>query len=218
MKISFKWKHQGYAQSIAKHKGLLWGVRPFFIVLLLFVIVRFFLLSVVVLPRKQKAFVSLVSYGLRMPGEQFCGYHRWGYCHPEKGDEVVFSIDTTGGSKEVVLSGKCIALPNENVWIDPIEQRILPGKTSPDAQPITIPSKDHSVEITPFNLRLLAYILSHFEACKHLKITHQGVLQLDGKTLQKVRMQRDYYWIEIAPNEYLMIPHDALIGKVVKKF
>lgn len=217
MKISFRWRYKGYKQPLAKHKGLIWGVRPFFIVLLLFFIVRFCLFSLVLLPNKQRAFVSLTSYGLRVPGEEIWGYHRWGYCAPQKGDEVVFTLSSgTGG--ENMVSGKCVGLPGECIWIDPIEQRFLPGKTTPDAQSIIIPSKDKSLKVTPFNVRLLAYLMSHFEACKHIKISSRSLIQMDGQTLDHVRLLRDYYWIEILPDSFVMVPHDSLIGKVVKKY
>lgn len=217
MKISFRWKYRGYRGPLAKSKGLLWGVRPFLIVLLLFLIVRFCLFSLIVLPNNQRAIVSLVSYGLRLPGETLWGYYRWGYSAPQKGDEVVFTV-ASGTSHETIVSGKCVALPGENVWIDPVEQRFLPGKTSPDAQPICIPSQGKSVKITPFNVRLLAYLMSHFEASKHIKITSQSLLQLKEQTLNNVRLLNDYYWIEILPNSFVMVPHSALVGKVVKKF
>lgn len=217
MKISVRWKNRGHKDTLAKGKGILCGVRPFIIVLLLFLIVRFCLLTIVVLPSNHKAFVSLVSYGLRVPGENLWGYHRLGYCAPEKGDEVLFTL-ASGANNETLFSGKCVALPEDNIWIDPVEQRFLPGKTSPDAQPICIPKQGKNITVTPYNVRLLAYLMSHYEACKNVKITPHSCLQLEGKTLQTVRMLNDYYWIEILPDSFVMVPHNALMGKVIKRF
>ena len=40
----------------------------------------------------QRAFVSLTYYGLRLPGEQWWGYHRWGYRVPEVGEFILFNL------------------------------------------------------------------------------------------------------------------------------
>ena len=218
MKISFKWKNKGYSQSLSKFRGLLWGVRPFLVVLLLFIIVRSFFFSLITLPNNQKAFVNMFAYGVHLPTESIFGNKRLGEHPPQKGDEVVFKLSNGKNSEEAIYSGKCITLAGENVWVDPLEQRFLPGKTSPDAHPICIPSKAQNVRITPFNIRLFAYLLSHYEACKHVQIISDNTLQVEGKTMHSVRFTHNYYWVEIMPKTFVIVPHDALIGKVVYNF
>ena len=175
--------------------------------------VRFCLLGHIRLANDQHALVSLTYYGLRLPGESLWGYHRWGYRTPERGDTLVYTIPTPQG--ETTLTGTCSALPGETVWIDPVRQKFLPARTSPDARPITIPRRGESIRVTPYNARLLAFLMQHYEHCTNVSATPDGHLLLDGTPVERARLLRDYYWIETRTDSFLIIPHDALVGRIV---
>lgn len=164
----------------------------------------------------QHVLVSLTSYGLRLPGQNWWGYHRLGYAQPAFGDRVVFDLPSVNGrmSKPLQTVGVCQALPGETVWIDPVRRKVLPARTSPDAQPIVIPGRQQMVNVTPYNVRLLAYILRQYEG-REVEIDDDSYLWCDGKKWNKIRMGRDYYWLETRPDSYVLVPHDALAGKIV---
>ena len=189
-------------------------VRPYVVLICLIVCLRLFIISPIVLPGNRHALVSLTYYGLRVPGEQMWGYHRWGYRVPAKHDEVVFTCSDTR-DREFTLTGRCQAGPGETIWIDPVRQIVIPGRTSPDAQPIRIPAHNSSIRVTPYNARLLAYLMQHYEHCNNVRVNRFGQLEMDGQTLSCVRLLRDYFWIEMRPDSFLLIPHDNLVGKVL---
>ena len=189
-------------------------VRPYVVLICLIVCLRLFIISPIVLPGNRHALVSLTYYGLRVPGEQMWGYHRWGYRVPAKHDEVVFTCSDTR-DREFTLTGRCQAGPGETIWIDPVRQIVIPGRTSPDAQPIRIPAHNSSIRVTPYNARLLAYLMQHYEHCNNVRVNRFGQLEMDGQTLSRVRLLRDYFWIEMRPDSFLLIPHDNLVGKVL---
>lgn len=164
----------------------------------------------------QRAFVSLTYYGLRLPGEQWWGYHRWGYRVPEVGEFILFNLPASIPAAPVPQSvGICQALPGDTVWIDPVRKLILPARTSPDAEVLVIPQRNRSLPVTLYNAHLLAYLLRQYEGC-HATTNAQGQLLLDRTPVSQVRFSRDYYWIETRNDAYVLVPHDALIGKVVK--
>ena len=189
-------------------------VRPYVVLICLIVCLRLFIISPIVLPGNRHALVSLTYYGLRVPGEQKWGYHRWGYRVPAKHDEVVFTCSDTR-DREFTLTGRCQAGPGETIWIDPVRQIVIPGRTSPDAQPIRIPAHNSSIRVTPYNARILAYLMQHYEHCNNVRVNRFGQLEMDGQTLSRVRLLRDYFWIEMRPDSFLLIPHDNLVGKVL---
>ena len=189
-------------------------VRPYVVLICLIVCLRLFIISPIVLPGNRHALVSLTYYGLRVPGEQMWGYHRWGYRVPAKHDEVVFTCSDTR-DREFTLTGRCQAGPGETIWIDPVRQIVIPGRTSPDAQPIRIPAHNSSIRVTPYNARILAYLMQHYEHCNNVRVNRFGQLEMDGQTLSRVRLLRDYFWIEMRPDSFLLIPHDNLVGKVL---
>lgn len=115
----------------------------------------------------------------------------------------------------MTMAGVCRALPGQTVWIDPVRRIVIPGRTSPDAQPIVIPGQNHSVRVTPYNARLLAYIMRQYEHCTSVEVDTLGHLLLGGQPLTRVRLMRDYYWVETCPDSFILVPHDALVGKVV---
>lgn len=206
-------------------KRILRLTYPLVSAVLLLLVVRFMLISHMCLPSdtrvrgfepNQHVLVSLTHYGLRLPGEQLWGYHRWGYVMPEYGEPLVFSMTTMQNSKSVVTEtvGRCEALPGETVWIDPVREKILPAKTSPDAQPIVVPGRNRTLEVTPYNARLLAFLMNRYENCA-ASLDESGHLVVDGHRVNRVRLNRDYYWIETQPDSYVLVPHDALIGKIV---
>ena len=189
-------------------------VRPYVVLICLIVCLRLFIISPIVLPGNRHALVSLTYYGLRVPGEQMWGYHRWGYRVPAKHDEVVFTC-SDARDREFTLTGRCQAGPGETIWIDPVRQIVIPGRTSPDAQPIRIPAHNSSIRVTPYNARILAYLMQHYEHCNNVRVNRFGQLEMDGQTLSRVRLLRDYFWIEMRPDSFLLIPHDNLVGKVL---
>ena len=200
-------------------------IYPLVLGVFLLLIVRFMLVSHMRLPSdtrvrgfepKQHVLVSLTYYGLRLPGEQLWGYHRWGYGMPEYGEPLVFSLTTWNDSVPVVTEtvGRCEALPGETVWIDPVREIVLPAKTSPDAQPIVIPGRNRTLDVTPYNARLLAFLMNRYEGCA-AQVNEAGHLIVNGHRALRVRLKRDYYWIETQPDNYVLVPHDALIGKIV---
>lgn len=208
----------------------LYPVLPAVIVLL---VVRGLLFSHIRLPEKcvlpgvrtesRHAFVSLTYYGLRLPGESLIGYHRWGYRTPRRGEVVVFNLPLRKGvamkpgdpvSPGDLSVGVCRGLPGDTVWIDPMRKKYLPGRTSPDAQPIVIPGRKRPTRVTESNCRLLAYIMQQYEG-SHVSTGQRGKLRLDGVDLGQVRFTHDYYWVETAPDVFLLVPHEALIGKAL---
>lgn len=157
--------------------------------------------------------VSLTAYGLRLPGEAFWGYCRLGYARPQKGDGVVCSMAANQG----MTLGICRALPADTIWIDSVRRRILPAHTSPDAQPIVIPSSLKPMHVTPANARLYAYLLRTYEESR-AKVNQQGELVINGKPLHSVRFSTDYYWLETLPDSFILVPHKALVGKAYPIF
>ncbi len=179
--------------------------------------VRFLLVSHMTMPQKawmpdvrprQHAFVSLTWYGLRLPGESLWGYHRLGYRRPACGELLVYRLPGTADNVAAV----CRALPADTVWIDPVRQKVLPARTSPDAQPVVVPARRKRLRVTPYNAALLAYLLQTYEHSR-AKVNSKRQLEMDGRVLQSVTLSKDYYWLETSPDVYVVVPHDALVGK-----
>lgn len=199
----------------ALRKGWVW-LRPYVTLGVVLLIVRLCLLGNIRLANGSHGLVSLTYYGLRVPGEALWGYHRWGYRVPAEGEALVFTTHVAKtNNKDLTMAGICRALPGQTVWIDPVRRIIIPGRTSPDAQPIVIPGQHQSVRVTPYNARLLAYIMQQYEHCANVQVDQQGHLLLGGQPLAHVRLMRDYYWIETRPDSFVLVPHDALVGKIV---
>lgn len=168
------------------------------------------------LPAGQHVWVLRTAYGLRLPGEKIWGYHRLGYKTPQAGDAVLFNLPSANGmsSSGQKVAGVCRNVPGDTVWTDPLRKLILPGRTSPDALPITVPASGESVRIAPHNARLYASIMRLHEK-KNAKVDRRKRLYLNGKECDSVTFARDYYWIETLPDSFLLVPHEALIGKIV---
>lgn len=164
----------------------------------------------------QHVLVSLTYYGLRLPGESLWGYHRWGYRVPEAGEALVFLLPEPKrpAGEGARTAGVCRALPGDTVWIDPERKIYIPGRTSPAAQPVVIPGRRNKVRVTPYNARLLAYLLRQYEHCK-ATVDSRNRIVLNKEPVASVRFARDYYWVETAPDTYVLVPHDALVGKIV---
>lgn len=161
--------------------------------------------------------VSLTHYGLRLPGERLWGYHRWGYRYPSPGDSVVFRLPPEAGKEdgqETDGFGICRALPGQTVWIDPAERQILKGRSAPGARPVVVPGRGNMVRVTPWNASLLAYLLNRYEG-GHVRTDGRGGLLMGGQRVDKVQTMNDYYWVETHPGVYDLIPHRALVGKVI---
>lgn len=165
---------------------------------------------------RQHVFVNRLSYGLRLPGTQLWGYHRWGNSMPQVGDCILFNLPRSAGYifAGVPTVGVCRALPGDTVWLDPMRKLVLPARTSPDAQPLVIPGPSGSVTVTPANVHLLAHVMQRYEQF-HVAVQGNSQLMLNGKPQQKVKLSRNYYWIEMRPDAYALVPHELLIGKIM---
>ena len=192
-------------------------VLPVLLAAIMLLAVRFLLLSHMTMPSKaclpdvragQRAFVSLTWYGLRLPGENLWGYHRLGYRQPACGELLVYRLPGTADNVAAV----CRALPADTVWIDPVRQKVLPARTSPDAQPIVVPARRKRLRVTPYNAQLLAYLLTTYEHSR-ARVNRQRQLEMDGRVLLSVTLSKDYYWLETSPDVYAVVPHDALVGR-----
>lgn len=165
---------------------------------------------------RQHLLVSLTYYGLRLPGETLWGYHRWGYRVPAKGDPVLFYLPWQKGQPRPGLQavGFCRALPGDTVWIDSAAQKILPARTSSGAQPLVIPGRNRKVKITPYNAKLYAFILRTYEHTA-ATVDARRRLMIRDVPLTHLTTCRDYYWMETRPGAYVLVPHDALVGKII---
>lgn len=168
------------------------------------------------LPSGQHVWVLRTAYGLRLPCETLWGYHRLGYKMPQEGDAVLFNLPSANGvnSSGQKVAGVCRSVSGDTVWTDPVRRIILPGRTSPDATPIAVPASGMSVRVTPYNARLYASIMRCHEK-KDAKVDSQNRLFINGKEKKAVSFGHDYYWIETLPDSFLLVPHEALIGKIL---
>lgn len=200
-------------------------IGPLLLAIVLLLVVRGLLVAhmqlpagtgVVGLPSGQHVWVVRTAYGLRLPGEKFFGYHRWGYNMPQKGDAVLFNLPSSDGliSSGHQVAGVCREVPGDTVWIDPVRQLILPGHTSPDACPLIVPASGREVNVMPYNARFYAYIMSCYEK-SYAKVDQNNSFYINGNPLKSLVFSRDYYWIETLPDSFLLVPHDALIGKIL---
>ena len=155
------------------------------------------------------AWVSLTYYGWRLPFSSLWGYHRWGYRQPAEHEAIAFTMPGTQG----MHAARCRALPGQQVWVDTLRRIVLPARTSPDACPITLPSRGAYVAVTPWNASLLAHLLTTHEQ-RPATAAPDGTLLMNRRRLRGIVFNRDYYWIETAPDHYAIIPHDALMGRL----
>lgn len=209
-----RFRHKASDTASQGGKQVWQWVRPYVVLICLIVCLRLFVVSPIVLPNKRCALVSLTYYGLRVPGEAIWGYHRWGYRVPAKNEQVVFTYADARGN-DITLTGRCKAGPGETIWIDPVQHLIVSGRTSANARPIRIPSSNSSIRVTPYNARLLAFLMQQYEHCKNVRVNRFGQLEMDGQPLPRVRLLRNYFWIEMRPDSFLIVPHDNLVGKIV---
>lgn len=168
------------------------------------------------LPAGSHVWVTLTNYGLRLPGESLWGYHRWGYGAPQVGETLLFTDlyrDEGRNLYERPMAGICRALPGDTIWTDPVRRLILPGRTSPDALPFIIPGRHTATSVTPHNARLLARLMRRYEQCP-VKVDERGRLWLRRQQVHSIHTTRDYYWIETLPDQYTLVPHDALVGRI----
>lgn len=99
------------------------------------------------------ALVSLTYYGLRLPGENLWGFHRLGFRVPARGELIVYK---PLGEKEA-KAGICEALPGDTLWAVPDEKKILPTRTSSEAQAFVIPTKKFLVSTSPGTYALIPH-------------------------------------------------------------
>lgn len=156
-----------------------------------------------------RVLVDLTAYGLRLPGESIWGYHRLGHATPSRGHYVAYRTSPDAP----IAVGICRALPADTLYFDPVRRKVLPARTSPDAEILVIPGRDRPIEVTPHNARLLHFVMRHHEKCR--VVLHNGTsLTLDGRPLPLARFSDDYYCLETAPGLFTLVPHVALVGRL----
>lgn len=165
--------------------------------------------------------VSRTYYGLRLPGEAVWGYHRWGTRYPKKGEWMVFHDPSdrheTEGRRRMCLA-RCEALPGDTVWIDPVRRRVLPWRTTTDAQPLRVPTAGSRIRVTPVNARLLWNTMRIHEQCR-VVLLNDTALRFDGQRLEYAFFSKPYYWT-FSPDGYDsgqfgFVPHTALVGRAL---
>lgn len=86
--------------------------------------------------RGERIIVNKWSYGLRLPGMAWWGYHRWGEAQARKDQIVVFN--NPGNIREPVISrreifiGRCTAGPGDTLMVDSFFNIAQQGNLAPD--------------------------------------------------------------------------------------
>ena len=155
-------------------------------------------------------FVNLTAYGLRLPFEECLGPHRWGYRRSAVGDKVAYRLL---GSDRVCL-GICRALPGDSISVDLTRRRLSSAKPDSSDSLFVVPAAGRAVAVTPLNARMLTVLKRRFEH-SHAKVSLRGRIFLDGQPLDSLRFNEDYYLLETQPQTFTLIPHSALVGKMV---
>lgn len=156
-----------------------------------------------------RVLVNRWSYGLRTGGEKFFPYSRWCRKPVGKGELVAFNypLDTINPlASRAVHAAFCAAGPGDTVIVD--------------RHPIVTPSRCRSVEVTPWNIKLLC---NTFRIHEHRNADiRDGRLYIDGRETRFVNFSRNYYWMSVMPGDdfpdsrfYGFVPEDHIIGRVV---
>lgn len=88
----------------------------------------------------------------------------------------------TEGRRRMCLA-RCEALPGDTVWIDPVRRRVLPWRTTTDAQPLRVPTAGSRIRVTPVNARLLWNTMRIHEQCR-VVLLNDTALRFDGQRLK----------------------------------
>lgn len=157
-----------------------------------------------------RLFVSLASYGWHCPLRRCGSDGRIGFCAPVVGDVVAYERPADGR----VRIGLCRALPGMKVAIDTATCRLLPLQPATETESFTVPHHCQPVPLSPLNARMLVVLARRHEASQ-VKVTPSGRAVVGGVVLDSLRFSRDYYLLETHPDTFELVPHEALIGRVV---
>ena len=166
--------------------------------------------------RGDRILVLRTAYGLRFPGERLFGYRRIGRPDAAAGDLIAFYSPASAAQPESsrpVAFGTVAAVPGDTLWLDPVRQLVLPGRTSVDALPFVVPRKGGKARICPELSPLFAEILRQ-TGCR-VQRDRQGRLLVGGTPLQEVAFDHDFYWIETVPEHFVLLSETAVLGKPV---
>ncbi len=161
-----------------------------------------------------RVLVGRLAYGLRLPGDRWWGACRWGHGTVRKGDYSAFYDPAAYGPEDrrAVRVGQIVAVPGDTLWVDPVRRGLLPGRTTTDARPIPVPGAGTTVNVTPWNARLLWNTLRRHEGL-HVVLVADTALRFDGRLLRGVRFSQDYYWAD-GSEAYGFVPASSLVGRV----
>lgn len=152
--------------------------------------------------------VNRWSYGLRTGDGHLFRYTRWFGSPVERGDLAV--IDNPQAVRQHSAWGDmsalyCTAVPGDTVTIAGMR--------------VTVPGRQHPVEVTTSNMRLLSFIYNNYEGRK--ATVSGGRLTVDGVETRCAMFANDYYWFSAghagaaADSRYFgFVPEDHVIGKV----
>lgn len=172
-------------------------------------LVRIFALASFRLPDGHLVWVNRWSYGLRLPFTSLLGYARIGEQPIEKGDRVAFDSPLETGDFEFrqVFVGYCAAGPGDTL-------RLRHGY-------FRIPRKGEYVEIDETNCLLIQEVLQRHEKIRAI-VGSDGHLYIDGMPIRKVRLTRDYYWMQnpepfplIDSRTFGLLPIELVIGRII---
>lgn len=162
------------------------------------------------LPDGSLVFVNRWSYGLRLPLPSLAGYARWLPEPMEKGDQVAFDNPLEAGSLEFrqVFVGRCSAAPGDTLHLPLGAWRI--------------PRRGEYAEVTEASKLILQEALLRYERLQAV-VGSDGRLYVEGRPARKVRLTRDYYWMQTADPDRLidsrtfgLIPMELVIGRIIR--
>ena len=171
-----------------------------------------------------RVMVSRLSYGWRPHIPFGFGNPCFGYASPKKGDWMAFrnpSEGATGNSGHGILTGKCLALPGDTVWVSWDGTMLSSMKQTNRAYPFVVPGKRVKVEVTRWNAELLCRTLNRHE---QRYAVNQGdtLIVIGGKAERSVSFKKDYFWFgqsnpqSKCDTRYLgFLPETNLVGRVL---
>lgn len=162
------------------------------------------------LSKGDRVIVLRPAYGLRVPWTRPEARRRWGHRPARKGDVVVFRHPLAKGT----CVARCEGAPGDTVWIDLRDGRLLPGRTATTARPFVVPGREHPVDVTPWNARLLHAAITRHERSR-AGLRGDTALLFDGRPLPRAYFTQDYYWMEGTAGHYGLVPQSHLEGRVV---
>ena len=167
-----------------------------------------------------RVLVNRCSFGLRLPCEPLFGYHRFGTVLPQRGDRIAFNDPISSEkyiSERPLCIGTCAAIPGDTVWL-----RWKPYNSKTEkSYPFVVPGKDKPVNVSPWNMTLLANALHAYEH-KNVCWDCDSLLVIDGMPASKVQFKEDYLWIlndryaqAYDSRLFGLLPASHLVGKLI---